>query len=92
MRLVIADEEPPRRLVTRIDAPADAAFGGTWTYELAPAADGRGTTVAVTEHGYVNNALFRAMSRFIFGYNATVNGYLRALGRRFGQDVQPRNL
>ena len=42
MRLIIESADPPRRLVTRIDADEDAAFGGTWTYIATPA--GQGTT------------------------------------------------
>lgn len=87
MRLIVTEDVPPRRLVMTIDARPDAPFGGTWTYELSPA-DG-GTRLAVTEAGYVNNPLFRFMSRFVFGYYATQDGYLRALGKKLGADVQP---
>jgi uncharacterized protein YndB with AHSA1/START domain len=83
MRLIITEDVPPRRLVTTIDAPADAAFGGTWTYELSEAEGG--TRLTLTERGYINNRLFRFMARFIFGYHATMEGYLEALGKRFGQ-------
>jgi uncharacterized protein YndB with AHSA1/START domain len=87
MRLIVTDDAPPRRLVTTIDAPPDAPFGGTWTYEVS-AAEG-GARVAVTEAGYVNNPLFRFMSRFVFGHHATQDGYLKALGKHFGETVQP---
>lgn len=87
MRLIITEDAPPRRLVTTIDAPANAPFGGTWTYDLTEA-DG-GTRLTVTERGYINNPVFRFMSRFIFGYHATQEGYLRALGTKLGEDVQP---
>lgn len=89
MRLIVTAEVPPQRLVTTIDAGAGAPFGGTWTYEVS-AADG-GTRVAVTEAGYVDNALFRFMSRFIFGHHATQDGYLKALGKHFGETVQPEH-
>lgn len=92
MPLVITEEVPPARLVTTIDVPANAAFGGTWTYELTQTDGRQGTTLTVTERGYVNNPLFRFMARFIFGYHGTLNGYLQALGRRFGEEVEPRNL
>jgi len=90
MRLIVTEDAPPSRLVTTIDAPPDAPFGGTWTYEVAPT-DG-GTRLTVTERGYINNPLFRFMSRFIFGYYATQEGYLKALGRKLGQDVQPSRI
>lgn len=76
----LVETDPPRRLVTRI---ADDAlpFGGSWTYDLAPAPDG-GTTVTITEHGDVRNPIFRFMSRFVFGHHATMEAYLKALRGR----------
>lgn len=87
MRLIVTEDEPPRRLVMTIDATADAAFGGTWTYEIAPA-DG-GTRVSVTEAGYVSNPLFRFMSRFVMGHYSTQDKYLRSLAQKFGSDAKP---
>ena len=80
------DATPPHRLVTRIADPS-LPFGGTWTYEVAR--DGAGTRVTITEDGVVHNPVFRFVSRFVFGHHATQQAYLRALGRRFGQDVTP---
>ena len=85
--LVITESAPPGRLVTRIDAEAGAAFGGTWTYELAP--DPLGTKISVTEAGWIGNPIFRTLSRFVFGYYSTLDGYLKALGKRFGETVEP---
>ena len=86
MRIIIEESTPPTRLVTRIDAPADAAFGGTWTYELEPS--GGGTRITVTENGYVSNPLFRVMMQAL-GVHRTADGYLRALGAKLGEAVQP---
>lgn len=71
----------PSRLVTRI-ADTSLPFGGTWTFELSPTADG--TTVRITEEGAVYNPLFRFVSRFVMGHHATIDGYLTDLGTRFG--------
>ena len=60
MTLIVTDTAAPRRLVTAIDAPPGAAFGGTWTYELTPAEGG--TRVVVTERGWITNPLFRVMA------------------------------
>lgn len=79
-----SEEERPHRLVTRI-VDESLPFGGSWTYQLAPAPDG--TSVTITERGYVTNPLFRFMSRFIFGHHRTQEDFLRALGRRFGHEV-----
>ena len=87
MALVVTESQGPRRLVTEIDAPQGAAFGGTWTYELTPA-DG-GTRVSVTEGGWIANPIFRFLSRFVFGYHGTLDGYLKHLGKRFGEEVTP---
>ena len=87
MPLVVLESEPPRRLVTRIDSPAGAAFGGTWTYELTP--DSGGTRISVTEAGWIANPIFRFMSRFLFGYYGSLDGYLKALGKRYGETVTP---
>ena len=87
MRLIVTEDTPPWRLVMTIDAAPDAPFGGTWTYDVQPA-DG-GTRVTVTEAGYVNNALFRFMSKFVMGHYATQDKYLRALARHFGDAVEP---
>jgi len=87
MPLQVEVWEPQRRLVCRIADPK-LPFGGTWTYELTPA-DG-GTTLRITENGEVYPALFRFMSRFIFGYTATMESYLKALGTKFGEEVTPQ--
>lgn len=85
--LVVMESTPPRRLVTKIDARAGAAFGGTWTYELT--GDSGGTRISVTEAGWIGNPIFRFLSRFVFGYYGSLDGYLKALGKRFGESVQP---
>lgn len=85
--IIVLEAVPLRKLVTQIDPKARAAFGGTWTYELAP--DGTGTHISVTEAGWIGNPVFRFMSRFLFGYYGSLDGYLKALGKRFGETVQP---
>lgn len=85
--MTIDQAEAPRRLVTRI-ADDDLPFGGTWEYALAPAGEGI-SDVTITERGSVYNPVFRFMSRFVFGHTATMNAFLRSLGRKFGEDVTP---
>ena len=74
--------EPNRRLVTRIADPS-LPFGGRWTYDLLPAGDS--TTLRITEDGEVYNPVFRFVSRFILGHQATINQYLRDVSKRFGE-------
>jgi hypothetical protein len=87
--LVVLESNPPRHLVTKIDAGSGAAFGGTWTYELMPDSGATATRISVTEAGWIGNPLFRFLSRFVFGYYGSLDGYLKALGKRFGESVQP---
>lgn len=89
MTFVVTEAVAPRRLVTAIDAPPGSAFGGTWTCALAPV--GGGTRVIVTEAGWIANPLYRVMAK-IMGPHATLDGYLVALGRRFGETVAPEHL
>ena len=73
----VTESDPPRKLVTRI-ANANLPFGGTWTYEVTPTADG-GSTFTITENGEVYNPIFRFLSRYVMGYNATMDRYLQAV-------------
>jgi uncharacterized protein YndB with AHSA1/START domain len=76
MTLRVDALDPPRRMVTRI-ADREAPFGGTWTYELEPHADG--TLVRITEDGEIHNPIFRLVARYVLGYETTISGYLDAL-------------
>jgi hypothetical protein len=76
------EEKTPSRRVTRI-ADKNLPFGGTWTIEISPNAEG--SVVRITEDGEIHNAIFRFMARFFFGYTSSIEGYLRDLGRHFGE-------
>ena len=78
--------DPPSRLVTRI-ADTGLPFGGEWDYRISP--DGTGSRVVITERGEVYNPVFRFVSRFLIGHTATLDTYLRSLGRKFGESVEP---
>ncbi|HYV67350.1 MAG TPA: SRPBCC family protein, partial [Myxococcales bacterium] len=75
----IEEDDPPRRLVTRI-ADESLPFGGSWTYELSPCPDG--TELRITERGEVRNPIFRALSRFVFGHTANLDRYLADVERK----------
>jgi polyketide cyclase/dehydrase/lipid transport protein len=74
---------PPQKLVTRIADPK-LPFGGTWTFEIVPVADG--ATLRITENGYVTNPFFRFMSRFVFSQTSTMETYLKSLAKKFGEE------
>ena len=75
------EADPPRRLVSRIADPG-LPFGGSWTYDIAPAPGG--STITITERGEVYNPIFRFVSRFIIGHQATMDAYLADLSARLG--------
>jgi uncharacterized protein YndB with AHSA1/START domain len=84
--LEIVESDPPDKLVTLIVSRPGAPFGGSWIYEITPVPGG--TQIRVTEDGWVANPLFRVVSRAT-GYHSTLDGYLMALGKRFGETSQP---
>lgn len=77
---VVLQQTPNEWLVTEI-ADRDLGYSGSWTYALAPEADG--TRLTITERGEVSNVIFRFMSRFVFGHTATMDKYLASLAARF---------
>jgi hypothetical protein len=74
----------PGKLVAMIADPK-LPFGGSWTYEVA-AADGR-TVLRITERGEVYNPIFRFVSHFFMSQTKTMEDYLNALGKKFGETV-----
>src|SRR5687768_15199391 len=70
---------PQQRLVTRI-TDKSLPFGGSWTYELQPAASG--TQLTIREDGEVYNPLFRFVSRYVMGHHSTIDKYLASLQTR----------
>jgi uncharacterized protein YndB with AHSA1/START domain len=89
LALVRAEADPPRRMVLEIvaDPGAEPDFSGRWIFELVP--DGSGTRVTITEDGRIHNPLFRSVASLIAGYQSTATAYLRALGTRFNETVEP---
>jgi hypothetical protein len=81
----LVEDRAPLRRVTRIADPK-LPFGGTWTIEIAPEA--AGSAVRISEDGEIYNVIFRFVARYFMGYTSTIDGYLRDLGRKFGETVQ----
>ncbi|MBV6522154.1 MAG: hypothetical protein MNPFHGCM_02300 [Gemmatimonadaceae bacterium] len=73
---------PPARLVRSI-ADTNLAFGGRWVYELE--AVGNGTRLTITEEGEVYNPIFRFIGHMFLNQAATIESYLVALARHFGE-------
>jgi hypothetical protein len=85
VELVPPAGEAEGKMVARIANPK-LPYGGSWTYEVA-AADG-GTMLRITENGEVYNPIFRFVSRFFLSNTKTMEIYLNALGKKFGETVQ----
>ena len=85
----VVESIPPRRLVSRIADP-NLPYGGSWTYELAPAESG--TRLTITERGEIYNPIFRFVARYVMGYTAAMNGMLRAIGTKHGESVTPETV
>jgi hypothetical protein len=79
----VLESVPPRRLVSRVTA-AEKNFGGTWTIEIAPAPPG--STVTITEDGWVANPIFRFVSRFVMGHHATLDGVLKQVAHALDEE------
>jgi uncharacterized protein YndB with AHSA1/START domain len=75
------------RLV-RVIASDQLAFGGTWTFDLADASGG-GTQLTITEDGYVNPPIFRAMAKWVFGLDTTMRDYLANLEKHLATKSNP---
>jgi hypothetical protein len=74
----VVERDEPRLLVTKI--VGQTAYGGTWTFEIAP--DGHdASTVTITERGEVYNPVFRVLSRYLFGQTRSIDAYLAKLER-----------
>jgi hypothetical protein len=69
-------------------ADPDLPFGGTWTYDITPDADG--SRLKITEHGEVYNPIFRFMARCVFGHERTMKAYLSALEKKLASESAPR--
>jgi uncharacterized protein YndB with AHSA1/START domain len=83
VNFIVDASEPQGRYVVRI-LDEHLSFGGRWIYELEPA--GSGSRLTITEEGEVKSLFFRALSPF-FSKTSTIEGFLRALGAKFGETV-----
>jgi hypothetical protein len=71
----VVEQDAPRLLVRKI--VGEKAFGGTWTFELAPEGH-EASTLTITERGEVYNPLFRTVTR-VTGKTRGIDAYLAKL-------------
>lgn len=71
-------ESRPGEKLVRVIATDRLPFGGSWTYELADAPGG-GTVLTLTEDGFINPPMFRAIARWFIGLDATQRDFIAHL-------------
>ena len=81
----VIQSDPPRRQVTRVK-DTEKMFGGTWTITVTPTPIGG--TVTITEDGWVGNPIFRFVSRYVMGHHATMDGILKEVAKKFGEEPE----
>jgi hypothetical protein len=81
----VIQSDPPRRQVTRVK-DTEKMFGGTWTITVTPTA--AGGTLTITEDGWVGNPIFRFVSRYVMGHHATMDGMLKEVAKKFGEEPE----
>ena len=86
LTMMVITSEAPHRMVSQI--VDNRSFGGTWTYEISPT--DTGCELAITERGEIYNPIFRVFARFVFGYSATMETYLKQLGTKFDEVIEPK--
>lgn len=79
---LVREERVNERLVLEI-ADEKLPYGGRWIFEFRSASGG--TELRITEEGFVKNVVFRFLARFVFGYAASLEGYLRDLAKKFDE-------
>ena len=81
----VIENDPPRRQVTRVKE-SEKMFGGTWTITITPTPTGG--TLKITEDGWVGNPIFRFVSRYVIGHHATMDGMLKNVAKKLGEEPQ----
>ena len=81
-RIVVEEAAAPSSLVLRIDDEAKL-FGGSWSYAIAPADDG--STVTLTEDGFISNPLVCCMAKLCMDPHMYIDMNLNALAGKFGE-------
>ncbi len=83
----ISEDVPAEKMVTRI-LDTNLGYSGKWIYTFSE--EPSGTRLTITEDGEVTNVIFRFMSKYVFGHTASIDGYLTALAKHFGETATPQ--
>jgi hypothetical protein len=76
MTFLAVQTVPPTMRRVKLDDPK-AAYGGIWTYELAPGPAPSTTTLKITEDGYINPPMYRFMMAHVLGPTKNLDDYMR---------------
>jgi uncharacterized protein YndB with AHSA1/START domain len=71
------------RVITATDQP----FGGSWTFELADTPSG-GTTLTLTEEGWIQPPVYRAVAKWITGLDTTQRDFMVHLGKHLAEKAR----
>lgn len=78
---VLHEREPGRIFESRI-TDRGLPFGGRWLIQLQARTPGT-TRISIREEGVVHAPLYRALSKYVFGHDTTLNTYLSDLARSY---------
>lgn len=78
MTFLAVDTVPSTLRRVKLDDPK-AAYGGTWTYELAPGPTAESTTVKITEDAYINPPMYRFVMARVMGPTKNLDTYMKNL-------------
>ncbi len=87
LTLRVEEATPPSHLVTRVVA-SEVPYKGVWVFAITPEGDG-GAMLKMVETREVVNPLYRLPARLLAGSRASMESYLKALGRKLGETVIP---
>ncbi len=79
----VLERDPPRRLVTRVTETEKNVRRHLDDRDRADAVGG--STLTITEDGWVANPIFRFVSRFVIGHHATMDGLLKQVAKTLGE-------
>lgn len=71
-------ESRPNEKLVRVIVGDDQPFGGTWTFALADAPGG-GAQLTLTEDGFINPPILRAVAKWFIGLDATQKDFIANL-------------
>jgi hypothetical protein len=72
--LAVASDAPSKREVSL--AVPNAAYGGSWIFQLAPGPKPNTTTLNITEDGYIKPPLYRFLMAHVLGSTRNLDQYL----------------